>query len=70
MNDIHKTCASHNDLKPRFVLVAQLCITCKCSVFLHFVTKELSIFRCSAELEHEGIVIDTGNAFIFKLKEH
>ena len=35
MNDIHKTCASHTDLKPRFVLVVHLCITCKCSVFLY-----------------------------------
>ena len=42
MNDIHKTCASHTDLKPRFVLVVHLCITYKCSVFLYFVTKELS----------------------------
>ena len=73
MNDIHKTCASHTDLKPRFDLVVHLCITCECSVFLYFVTKELSIFRCSAvflQLEHEGIVNDIGNAFIFKLKEH
>ena len=65
MNDIHKTCAG-------FFLVVHLCITCNCSVFLHFVMKELSIFRCSAvflELEHEGVVSDTGNAFIFKLKE-
>ena len=47
MNDIHKTCASHSDLKPRFVLVVHLYITCKCSVFLYSVTKELSIFRSS-----------------------
>ena len=26
MNDIHKTCASHTDLKPRFVLVVHLFI--------------------------------------------
>ena len=32
MNDIHKTWASHTDLKPRFVLVVHSCITCKCSV--------------------------------------
>ena len=73
MNDMHKTCASHTDLKPRFVLVVHLCITCKCSVFRHFVAKELSIFRCSAvflQLEHEGIVSDTGDAFINKLKKH
>ena len=45
MNDIHKTYASHTDLKPRFVLVLHLCITCNCSVFLYFVTKELSVIQ-------------------------
>ena len=37
MNDIHLTCASHANLKPRFVLVVHLCITCRCSMFLKFV---------------------------------
>ena len=42
MNDIHKTRASHTDLKPRFVLVVHSCtlyITCRCSVFLKFVNE-------------------------------
>ena len=75
MNDIHtcKTCASHTDLKPRlFWLYIYVLHASAQSVFLYFVTKELSIFRCSAvflQLEHGGIVNDTGNAFILKLKE-